>query len=31
MRKENTVWNVIPSGWYISGGMIVPRQTIKFY
>ena len=30
MRKENTVWDVIPSGWYISGGMIVPRKIIKF-
>lgn len=29
MRKNNSVWDNIPRGWYIRGGMIVPKPNHK--
>lgn len=29
MRKNNSIWNNIPSGWCIRGGMIVPPPDRK--
>jgi len=26
MRKENSIWNNVPNGWYICGGMVVPPK-----
>lgn len=29
MRKNNSVWDNIPYGWYITGGMTLPPPNHK--
>ena len=29
MRTNNSIFNIVPNGWGICGGMIVPIKTIK--
>lgn len=29
MRKYNSIWNNIPYGWYLRGGMILPPPNHK--
>lgn len=26
MRENNSIWNNVPNGWYVVGGMIVPPK-----
>ena len=26
MREYNSIWNNVPNGWHIVGGMIVPPK-----
>jgi len=27
MRQENSIWNNVPNGWCICGGMIIPSPN----
>ena len=29
MREENSIWNNVPSGWRICGGLVVPPPNNK--
>ena len=29
MRKNNSIFNSVPNGWCVCGGMLVPKKTIK--
>lgn len=29
MREENSIWNNVPNGWYICGGMVIPPKFNK--
>lgn len=29
MRKNNSIFDSVPNGWCVCGGMIVPKKTIK--
>jgi hypothetical protein len=29
MRTNNSIFNIVPNGWGICGGMIVPKKTIR--
>ena len=31
MREENSIWDNIPSGWCISGGLAVPPSNNRNY
>lgn len=27
MRKNNSIFDSVPNGWYVCGGMIVPKNN----